>query len=51
MPYTEKQRRFMYAEAARAEKGQRTRTGMSLGELMEHAQGALKKPKAKGSEK
>lgn len=45
MPYSEKQRRFMYADAARAQEGKKTRTGMTLGQLLEHASGPLKKAK------
>ena len=41
MPYTERQRRFMYADAARAKAGKKTRTGMTLGELMEYARKPL----------
>jgi hypothetical protein len=49
MPYSEKQRRFMYAEIARKEAGKRTRTGMTLGQLMDYAHAPLEKKKAKAS--
>lgn len=46
MPYSEKQRRFMYADAARAKEGKHTKTGMSLGQLLDYAHSPLKKTKA-----
>lgn len=47
MPYSEKQRRFMYAEIARKESGKKARTGMSLGQFMDYAHAPLEKKKAK----
>lgn len=42
---SEKQRRFMGAELGRAEKGQKTRTGMSADKLRDFAKKPVKKGK------
>lgn len=47
MPYSEKQRRYMYADAARAKEGKHTKTGMTLGQLMDYAEKPLEKKKGK----
>lgn len=45
MPYTQKQRRFAYAELARAQEGKRTQSGMTLGQLIDYAHAPLEKRK------
>jgi hypothetical protein len=44
---TEKQRRFMGADLARARAGKKTRTGMSLGQLEDFAKKVPKPKRAK----
>ena len=40
---SEKQRRFMLADADRARRGVKTRTGMTIGQLMEYGKPAPKR--------
>lgn len=45
MPYSERQKRFFFADARRAAQGKKTETGMSEGELLRHAKEPIKKAK------
>ena len=47
MPYTEKQRKAMFAELSRRKKGQKPKLfkGMSYHELLKHAHAPMKKKK------
>lgn len=48
MPYTEKQRKAMWAEINRRKKGKKKLfKGMSLAQLKKHAKGKLKKKRKK----
>jgi len=48
---TRRQQRFMYSELARKQAGQPTKTGMTLGELVEFAGSVVKKRKKTGRHK